>query len=76
MQKKLTISIDEKVYRGLYAIIGERKISQFIENLLKPDVLHQNLEAAYQEMAADTKREHEANEWNEGMIADVSNTEK
>ena len=35
MHKKLTITIDEKVYEGLYATIGEGKISQFIENLLK-----------------------------------------
>ena len=27
MQKKLTISIDEKVYEGLHDVIGPRKIS-------------------------------------------------
>ena len=30
MQKKLTITIDESVYQGLYNNIGEGKISKFI----------------------------------------------
>ncbi len=34
MQKKLTITIDEAVYYRLYSVIGERKISKFIEQLL------------------------------------------
>lgn len=76
MQKKLTITIDEKVYRGLYLIIGERKISQFIENLVKPHVLDPNLKIAYREMALDEKREDEANEWSEGLIGDVSHAKR
>ncbi|MFN2398853.1 MAG: hypothetical protein ABR543_09490 [Gemmatimonadaceae bacterium] len=39
MQKKLTIMIDEEVYAGLYRFIGRRKISQFIERLVRPHVL-------------------------------------
>ena len=70
MHKKLTISIDEKVYEGLYATIGEGKISQFIENLVKPHVLHQDLTLAYQEMAADEDRERQATAWSEGIIGD------
>ena len=76
MHKKLTISIDEKVYKGLYATIGEGKISQFIENLVKPHVLHQNLEFAYRQMALDEEREHEANTWIEGVIGDSNDTER
>lgn len=76
MHKKLTITIDEKVYEGLYATIGEGKISQFIESLVKPHVLHQDLELAYQEMALDEKREHEAAAWNEGVIGDLHDTER
>jgi predicted CopG family antitoxin len=76
MHKKLTITIDEKVYEGLYATIGHRKISQFIESLVKPHVLHQDLQAAYQEMAQDQIREGEANAWIEGVIGDVNNTER
>lgn len=72
MNKKLTITIDEKIYKGLYATIGERKISKFIENLIKPHVLHQNLELSYKEMASDEVREKEASSWSEGVIGDVN----
>lgn len=76
MHKKLTISIDEKVYEGLYATIGEGKISQFIESLVKPHVLHQDLTLAYREMAADEKRESEAAEWSEGVIGDLNDAKR
>lgn len=76
MHKKLTISIDEKVYEGLYATVGEGKISQFIENLVKPHVLHQDLELAYREMALDKEREREANDWSEGIIGDIDDAER
>lgn len=76
MHKKLTITIDEEVYNGLYVTIGEGKISQFIENLLKPHVLHQDLKLAYREMALDEEREHEATTWIEGVIGDVSDAER
>jgi predicted CopG family antitoxin len=72
MHKKLTITLDEKVYRGLYAMIGQGKISQFIESLVKPHVLHQNLVVAYKELASDEAREREAESWSEGVIGDVS----
>jgi predicted CopG family antitoxin len=71
MQKKLTISIDEKVYEGLYAVIGRRRISRFIEELVRPHVLDQELDAAYQQMAQDEAREAEALEWAEATIGDV-----
>jgi hypothetical protein len=68
MQKKLTISIAENVYNDLYAVIGKRKISKFIENLIKPHIVGDNLSLAYQEMADDKQREFEACEWTEGLI--------
>lgn len=72
MQKKLTITIDEKVYEGLHRVIGYRNISQFIESLVRPHVISQDLEAAYREMAQDETREAEALEWSEGTIGDAS----
>lgn len=72
MQKKLTISIDEQVYEGLYAVIGQRRISHFIEELVRPYVIHQDLENAYMQMARDEEREAEALEWAEAVIGDVS----
>jgi predicted CopG family antitoxin len=73
MQKKLTITVDEKVYDGLHAVIGRRRISQFIESLVRPHVTNQELDAAYQQMAQDEAREEEALEWAEATIGDVSN---
>jgi predicted CopG family antitoxin len=72
MQKKLTITVNEKVYEGLHRVIGRRNISQFIESLVRPHVLEKDLEAAYRCMAQDESRESEALEWAEATIGDVS----
>jgi len=72
MQKKLTITIDEKVYKGLHTIVGPGNISQFIESLVRPHVVDQDLESAYKQMGEDEFREAEALEWSEGTIGDVS----
>ena len=72
MQKKLTITLDEEVYRGLYAVIGRRRISQFIESVVRPHVLAPDLAQAYQQMAADEAREAEALDWAEATVSDVS----
>ena len=71
MQKKLTITIDEQVYEGLYQVVGPRRISRFIENLVRPHVLYPDLEAAYAEMAHDEKREQTALEWAEATVGDA-----
>jgi len=65
MQKKLSITVDEEVYEGLHKSIGRRKISKFVQELVRPHVVRPNLEAAYAEMAKDRKREKEAMEWAE-----------
>jgi len=72
MQKKLTITIDEQVYEGLHTVIGRGRISRFIEDLVRPYVIHPELEAAYREMAQDEEREAEALEWAEATVGDVS----
>jgi predicted CopG family antitoxin len=71
MQRKLTITIDEEVYEGLYATIGPRHISRFIEELVRPHVIDRDLVAAYRQMAEDEAREAEALEWAEATIGDV-----
>ncbi|MFN2400079.1 MAG: addiction module antitoxin [Gemmatimonadaceae bacterium] len=73
MQKKLTIMIDEEVYAGLYRFIGRRKISQFIERLVRPHVATQDLAAGYARMAADQTRESEARDWSEALLDDTGN---
>ncbi len=72
MQKKLTITVDEEVYAGLYKTIGPRKISKFVEELVRPHVVRPNLELAYAQMAKDKKREKEAIEWAEITFKDMS----
>lgn len=71
MNKKLTITIDEKIYNGLYRIVDQEGVSQFIENLLRPYVIKEDLEIAYQQMAMDEERENTALEWSEAMIGDI-----
>jgi hypothetical protein len=71
MQKKLTITVDEEVYTGLHEVIGPRKISRFIQEMIRPHVVHPNYESAYAEMAKDKKREKEALEWAEMTFKDM-----
>ena len=72
MTKKLTITVSEEVYKGLHRVIGRGRISRFLEDLARPHVVKQKLEAAYREMAADESREAEALEWAESTISDVA----
>jgi predicted CopG family antitoxin len=72
MHKRMTITLDESVYDGLYRIVGKRRISQFIEDLLRPHVSDGALDAGYREMASDEAREIEAGEWIEALSRDVA----
>ena len=72
MQKKLTITLDEQVYRGLHTVVGRRRISQFIEGLVRPHVMSKDLDLAYREMAREESREAEAWEWSEATVGDVA----
>lgn len=72
MQKKLTITVDEDVYEGLYKTVGPRKISKFVQELVRPHVMRPDLESAYAEMAKDKKREKQATEWAEVTFKDVT----
>lgn len=72
MQKKLTLTIDEEVYNGLHEVVGARRISRFIEDLVRPHVMQGDLYEAYRQMAADEVRESEAEHWAESVVGDVS----
>jgi predicted CopG family antitoxin len=63
MHKRMTITLDEAIYEGLYRMVGKRGMSQFIEDLLRPHVADTSLDDGYQAMAADTAREAEAMQW-------------
>lgn len=49
----------------LYLASVKRRMSQFIENLLKPHVMDSALDEGYRAMAFDKQREAEAMEWTE-----------
>jgi hypothetical protein len=72
VQKKLTITLDERVYRGLHTVVGRRRISKFIESLVRPHVVGKDLEAGYRQMARDEAREAEALEWSEALLGDIA----
>jgi hypothetical protein len=72
MQKKLTISVDERVYHGLHAVVGRRRISHFIEDLVRPFVVGKDLDLAYKKMAKEESREAEALEWAEATMGDIA----
>jgi hypothetical protein len=72
MRKKLTITVDELVYDGLYRVVGPRRISQFIEDLVRPHVIAEDLLVAYAAMAADEVRESDADEWSESLMGVIT----
>jgi len=76
MQKKLTITIDEEVYKGLHEVVGRGRIGRFLEDLARPHVVSRDLDTAYAEMAADSVRESDAEEWGEGLIGDLEDDER
>jgi hypothetical protein len=71
MRKKLTITVDERVYAGLHTVVGRRPISQFIESLVRPHVIGKDLDVAYEQMAREEAREAEALDWAESTVGDV-----
>jgi hypothetical protein len=73
MHKRMTITLDEAVYDGLYRTVAKRKMSQFIEDLLKPLVLDSSLDGGYRAMAADKQREVQAQEWCNALSGDMAN---
>jgi len=71
MHKKMTITLDEAVYDGLYRMVGRRRMSQFIEDLVRPHVVDSSLDEGYKAMAADAPREKEAAEWVNALATDM-----
>lgn len=72
MHKRMTITLDEVVYEGLYRTVGKRRMSQFIEDLLRPHVVDTALDEDYRAMAADKAREAEAMEWCNSIAGDMA----
>lgn len=72
MQRKLTITVSDEVYRGLYAKVGAGRISRFIDRLIRSHIVEDGLRESYAAMAADEARERDADEWTEGLVTDAA----
>ncbi len=72
MHRKLTITLSDDVYEGLYRTVNRGRISSFIEDLVRPHVVSSSsLEDQYRAMAADREREEEAMAWVEGLSGET-----
>ena len=60
--KRITITLDEAVYDGLYRTVGKRRMGQFIEDLVRPHASVSALDPTYLAIAADDDREGDASE--------------
>jgi hypothetical protein len=69
MHKRITITLDEVVYEGLYRTVGKRRMSQ---DLVRPHVVDASLDEGYRAMAADKVREGEAMEWCNALVGDMT----
>ncbi len=67
----MTITLDEEVYEGLWRTVGKRRMSQFIEDLLRPHALSNAMDDGYKAMASDKEREADATEWCNGLSKDM-----
>jgi len=76
MQKKLTISLEARVYDGLHRVVGRRRISRFVESVVRPHVIGADLEVAYRRMAQEEAREKAALEWAEATVGDVADEKR
>lgn len=56
-------------------VVGPGRISRFVENLVRPHVLRQDLYDGYRAMGADCVRETDALEWTESTFGDVCSEE-
>lgn len=72
MRKKLTITVEEHGNDGLNQDVGSRRISPFIEALVRPHVVEADLWDAYARMAADEAREVEAEQWSDALLWDAA----
>jgi hypothetical protein len=67
-RRKLTITVEDSVYRGLHKVVGRGNISRFLNDSARPHVVRDGLEEGYRAMAADERHEAEAAEWSEGLV--------
>ena len=67
----MTVTLDETVYHGLMRVVEREKVSQLLESLARAHVLDIAPDEGYLAIGQDRQREEGANEWINGLIADV-----
>ena len=70
MQKKLTITIDEEVYEGLYEVVAPTHQPFHRGHGTSPRIVPRP-RSAYAEMAGEEDREQAALEWAEATVGDA-----
>ena len=70
MAKKLTITVSDDVYDGLYSKIGPRRIGKYLESLVREHLPPRTLAAEYAEAAKDEEAEADAQEWIEAGVGE------
>ena len=74
MQQKITLSIDEGLYRKIHFLVPKRHMSKFVEECLKEKLekikTEDPVEKGFKLMGKDTLREKEALEWSEAGISE------
>ena len=70
MAKKLTITVSDEVYAGLYEKVGARRIGKYLEALARVDLRPHSLDQEYAEAAKDEEAEAEAREWIESGVGE------
>jgi hypothetical protein len=73
MSKRVNLYIqDELLWKHFTHLVGRGNVSKWIENTIRALVDNSDLVNSYKQMALDTSREKEANEWLSGTFGDVS----
>jgi hypothetical protein len=69
MTRKLTVTLDARLYTRIRKTVRKSHISDFVGSVLSPHFLRQDLDAEYKRMAQDKEREKDALEWAEGALS-------
>lgn len=64
MSKRVNLYIqDEQLWNSFISLVGRGNVSKWIENTIRPLVDNSDLATSYKQMALDSSREAEAEEW-------------
>ena len=74
MQQKITLSIDDQIYKKIHFLIPKRKMSKFVEDCVREKIekyrLEDPIEKGFKMMGKNQTRENEAYQWSEAAIGE------